>query len=487
MTVRLFKQKHILIFILVTMVFLICLKLPMDPDMGWHLQDGQLILANKGIPATDPYSYTMPDFPVIFHEWLTDIIMWLIYYRLGLLVLSVVFAAITFLAFITVARSIPARFEYQILAALLGAIASIPIIGARPQMITLLGLAMIIYIFYRFKNNPRSKIIYWLPLIFLFWVNLHGGFVIGLFILGLFLGLELLRHWLSRFIKKFSITIMAWRDWLKLAILTVGSALVTLLNPYGYKIYEEIYRTFFDCTYARQNILEWLPLKFFQLNATQFIIYLILFVILLLVAWRKIDFSYLIVTIIFGVLAFTSWRNVPLFILVSIPFWVYFVKNLTGQTLVKFMRSKWTIVVLLICLFLLGQQKYNELVPHTKSVVELAKKAHYPIELTQWLADNPQEGNVFNEYNWGGFLIWQLPEQKFFIDGRMACWEQNDIEIFRMHQRALRQEESWPEVFDQFDIKWAILGKNDLIGAVLVSQGWQEIYADDLAKILRKE
>lgn len=487
MTVKFLRQRYVLIVILIALTFLICLKLPVDPDMGWHLRDGQLILANKGIPDTDPFSYTMPDFPVIFHEWLTDIIMWLIYSRLGLLALSIIFAAITFLAFLLVARSIPAKFEYQILAALLGAIASIPIIGARPQMITLLGLAMIIFIFYRFKNNPQSRLIYWLPLIFLYWVNLHGGFVIGLFILGLFLGLELLRHWLSRFIKKFSITIMAWRDWLKLAILTIGSAIITLVNPYGYKIYEEIYRTFFNCTYARQNIMEWLPLKFFQFNAAQFIIYLILFVILLVVAWRKIDFSYLIITIIFAGLAFTSWRNVPLFILVSIPVWVYFVKNLTGQTLVKYMRSKWIMIILIIFLLFLGYQKYYELVPHTKSVVELAKKAHYPIELTQWLLDNPQEGNVFNEYNWGGFLIWQLPEQKLFIDGRMPCWEQDDVEIFRFHQRALMQEEGWMKAFDQFDIKWAIVGKNNLLAAVLISQGWQEIYVDDLARILRKE
>jgi len=354
-------------------------------------------------------------------------------------------------------------------------------------MITLLGLALVIFIFYRFKNNPSSQLIYGLPLVFLFWVNLHGGFIIGLFILGLFLSFELLRHWLSRVLKKFSIKIMAWRDWLKLTIITVVSAIITLVNPYGYKIYEEIYRTFFECTYARQNIMEWLPLRFFQFNAAQFIIYLVLFVILLLVAWRKIDFSYLIITIIFGVMAYTSWRNVPLFILVSIPFWVYFVKNLTGHTLFKLMRSKWALIILLICLILLGQQKYNELVPHTKSVVELAKKANYPIELTQWLQDNPQEGNVFNEYNWGGFLIWQLPEQKIFIDGRMACWEQDDVEIFRWHQMALGQEEGWSEAFNRYDIKWAILGKDDLIAAVLIGQGWQEIYSDDLAKILRRE
>jgi len=278
---------------------------------------------------------------------------------------------------------------------------------------------------------------------------------------------------------------MDWGKLWKLSVMAVISGLVTLINPYSYRIYEEIVRTALD-TYAKQNIMEWLPVKLNQPNALPLIIFLCLFVILFFFAWRRIDFSYLIIIIIFGYLGFSSWRNAPLLVLVTIPVWVYYVKDLTGPTLSNFLSSKWAMAVLLLIAFLLGQQRYQELVPNTKSVVELAKKGQYPYEAAQWLKDNPQSGHVFNEYNWGGFLIWQLPELKIFIDGRMAHWKQGDVEILKLHQRLSGLEEGWQSVLDRFDISWAILNASEPLGQVLKAQDWQPIYQDNIAIILKK-
>lgn len=474
-----------MIGLLVVLIFLICLKIPLDPDMGWHLRNGEYLLTERALPDTDLFSHTMPNFPVIFHEWITDIAMWTVFNNWGLLTLSIIFALISMAAFIIVAKSVGAKTEYQIVAALMGSIASIQIVGPRPQMITLLGLALVIYIFYRYKKNSLRKIIYWLPLIFLVWVNLHGGFASGLFILGLFSLLELVRHGLARLIKKWPIKLMDWVTWWKLNIIIALSGLATLANPYGYKIYQEIFRTITD-SYAKQTIIEWFPVKLTDANSTFFLVYLALFVILLIFSWRKIDIGYLIITAIFGYLAFSSWRNVPLFILVSIPFWVYFVKQLTGSMLSKLLIAKWSFFILLICAALLVQRHYLELVPSTESVVKLAEKGNYPYQLSQWLKENPQTGNTFNKYNWGGFLIWQLPQQKLFIDGRMTHWRQDDVEILKMHQRIVRLEEGWEEIFERFSINWVILAKQDPLAYVLAALDWQTIYQDEIAVILRE-
>ncbi|MBU1148727.1 hypothetical protein KKI23_01415, partial [Patescibacteria group bacterium] len=468
-------KKIILIGLLVTLIFLICLKVPLDPDMGWHLRNGQLILAEKSLPQTDPYSHTMANFPVIFHEWVTDIAMWLIYSNWGLLPLSIIFALITTSAYLLVAKSVKAKAEYQLVAALLGGIASIQIIGVRPQMITLLGLASVIYLYYRFKENPGSKLIWLLPVIMVAWVNLHGGFAIGLFILGLFSLIEVARHGLVKIFKNWRPKLMAWPTWWKLNICIFLSGLATLLNPYGYRIFQEIFRTITD-SYAKQTIVEWFPVQFSNVNATYFFVYLALFIILLIIAWREIDVGYFIVTLIFGYLAFSSWRNIPLFILVTIPFWVLFVKKLTGQILSQFLSSKWSLMVLIICVALLAQHLYTDLVPSTQSVVKLSEKVGYPYDMVQWLKDNPQTGNPFNEYNWGGYLTWQLPQQKLFIDGRMTHWRQDGVEILKLHQEILHLADGWEKTFDQFSIDWTILRKDEPLAYVLKAMGWQVLY-----------
>jgi hypothetical protein len=64
-----------------------------DHDFGWHIRMGQLILA-KGIPATDPFSYTMPSYPFVDHEWLADILLVQLYPIIGYPGLGVIYTFI---------------------------------------------------------------------------------------------------------------------------------------------------------------------------------------------------------------------------------------------------------------------------------------------------------------------------------------------------------------------------------------------------------
>lgn len=188
------KPQHFFILGCLLIIIFAALKTPYDPDMGWHFQNGQYLLEhNLKVPKTDIYTYTMPDYPLIMHEWITDILMYITYKFLGFWGLGLIFAGITTVAFYIVAKSVKAKPEYQIIASLIGVLASFSMVGIRPQVITLLFLGILLYILHRFMENPQSKIIYGLPLLFLGWVNLHGGFVIGLFVLFLFLTAELLK------------------------------------------------------------------------------------------------------------------------------------------------------------------------------------------------------------------------------------------------------------------------------------------------------
>jgi len=485
--------KYIFVALCFLMMAFIMLKVPFDPDMGWHLQNGKYLLDhNLKLPKTDIYSYTMPNFPLIMHEWVTDIFMYLIYRFTGLIGLVVIFTLLTVFAFVLVAKVIKAPVEYQMIAALLGLFASTPILGVRVQMITLMGMALVLFIIYRYRDNPKLKSIYFLPLIFLIWVNLHGGFVAGFFILGVFLFFELIKIGFKNLYdklknKQLSFKVLTWWAWWRLAVVSFISVLATLINPYTYRIYNEIYRTLTD-SYAKQVILEWMPLSLKNPMSQQFIIYLVLLVLLAIFAYKKLDFTYLGISAVFVYFSFSSWRHLPLFMIISIPYWVYITQYLVGARLLKIVRSKIFLILFLIAVIIIGYQKILPLVKIDNSVVKLAERTGNPYQAIQYLKSHPISGNMFNEYNWGGFLIWQYPEAKVFIDGRMAHWEQNGTKILKESQDVIRLE-NWQSIFGKYNIKWSFVYQNSAIAIVLsaMPDQWQEVYHDNFASIFVKK
>ena len=81
---------YILIFCLVGIFFGFKLVWFLDPDFGWHLRVGELI-AKQGIPRTDPFSFTMPSYLFVDHEWLTNVIIYFGYSLFGSVFLYFVF------------------------------------------------------------------------------------------------------------------------------------------------------------------------------------------------------------------------------------------------------------------------------------------------------------------------------------------------------------------------------------------------------------
>src|SRR5690554_6008795 len=93
----LFKYSFTFVFFLIVIfsVFFIKIYNTTDPDFGWHLRTGEIII-KEGIPKTDPFSYTMPNFPYVDHAWLTDVFIVVIYSSFGKLGLTIVFSLLMF-------------------------------------------------------------------------------------------------------------------------------------------------------------------------------------------------------------------------------------------------------------------------------------------------------------------------------------------------------------------------------------------------------
>jgi len=367
-----------------------------DPDFGWHLREGQLII-QSGIPVTDPFSYSMPSYHLIDHEWLTNILTFLVYKNLGIDVLSAIFAFIFVLAlFFAVPKKLK---QYASIPLLLGGSVMIGFAGIRTQEITWLFFALLLKII--FDEDKWRKWKFFLPLIFLPWANLHGGFAIGIAILFVVFIAETLKEKRIAY-EKLKIFLM--------------SLVVTFINPYGPRIWYEIWSTISD-TSLRWTISEWTPGVFYFDLAFCILIALSLF--LILVYRAKIPFFKIAIYFLLLFLAISSARNVPLWaicaILLTSEVSSFFITqvNKNRESVKRFEKVK-KIFIVVFSLVLLWEINSN--------LADAYNLDKYPQKAVNFLEKQHIKGNIFSTYSVGGYLIWKLPGKRVFIDGRMPSW-----------------------------------------------------------------
>ena len=229
-----------------------------DPDVWWHLRSGQLIVQTHTVFHTDPYSFTRFGQPWIDHEWLSQVLMFSLYRLAGWGGLIAGFGAVIAAAFMVVFLRCPGRPYVAGVITLLGAFASAPSWGVRPQMLTMLLASVLLLILER--SYQRPKLLWWTPVLMLLWVNLHAGYAVGLALMTLFLvgdGLDVAFG--------FELGIPARARFRALILAVVVCAVVVPLNPYGAALYAYPFR---DASFASHAEL-YRRVAFAQLSPSQ--------------------------------------------------------------------------------------------------------------------------------------------------------------------------------------------------------------------------
>ncbi|MCX6760360.1 MAG: hypothetical protein NTW46_03400, partial [Candidatus Nealsonbacteria bacterium] len=382
------------------------------------------------------------------------------------------------------------------------------------------GLAVLLFVLFRFRRNQNKKTIYLLPLLFFVWVNVHAGFSVGLFVLGLFLFFEGLKI-IYPYTKAFTMRFFSWlrkkyqfknkplkiinflrnklsdnelikesltlKSWLKLVYISLFSFAATFINPFGFKVYSLVITVIFD-KYGRARIGEWQPFSASSPIGWEFLMYLALLMILAVIYFKKIDLTLLGLGIFFTFLSFSGWRNMPILIIITIPLWVYIVKSATEPVLLQLLKKKIVLLLLFLAVITIGYQQIYTAWTVSNNPDILAKAGGYPKKAVEYIKANllKFKGNMFNEYNWGGYLIWELPEHKIFIDGRMPHLTIGDRHIFEDFNdfKELRNPK---KIIEKYHIDWVLIYSNSLVGSYLPSEGFEKVYEDDLSAIFLKE
>lgn len=202
----------------------------LDPDYYWHLQYGDWILHHRALPTTDMWSWTAAGRPYKLTQWLGEVIMALANQAGGELGTSTLAALLVCMAMAFSYKAARCYLDNRLaaLAVAMGCNAILVSLSCRPHQFTHLGLACLSWIVARFMSTGRKESLYWTPLVFALWVNLHGGYAVGLVYLWMMVGMIAADKFIINRCDEI------WSACSLMILAATAGTLATLVNPYGW-------------------------------------------------------------------------------------------------------------------------------------------------------------------------------------------------------------------------------------------------------------
>jgi hypothetical protein len=112
---------------------------------------------------------------------------------------------------------------------------------------------------------------------------------------------------------------------------------------------------------------------------------------------------------------------------------------------------------------------------------------NYPVQAVRYIQEHPIPGRMFNDYAFGGYLVWALtPQRKVFIDGRGDIYEQAGV--FADYSDIVGLKPDTFAVLQSYRINFCLVSPNSSLATLLAaSSNWQEVYKDTLSAIFVRQ
>jgi hypothetical protein len=499
-----------------------------DADIGWHIRTGEQILATHALPRTDPFSSTMQGQPWFAWEWLYDLLLGILHRACGLngvVWLCSLLVAATFALLLSQLLRRGTGLLLAIVLMLLAEAASAIHLYARPHIVSWLFSLLWFVVLEHWERCEHTSVPRWIPWFFpasmLLWVNLHGGWLFGVVLLGIYSFAVFVESWRTQ--DPFA-AIRSSRRARAMAWAWVASVLATLVNPFGWRLHAHIYRYLSD-RYLMDRIDEFRSPDFHGWAERCFAVILMLALIAFWSNGRsnnriKLRLSQLLVVLLAAYAGFYSSRNLPvssmLLALIAGPIlWENFVSladkpgawqwvrnsadristfsDRMGAQEMRLRGHLWPVVsvalALAICLHggRLGSRQlidahFDQQRMPVAAVTFLLEELH---------GEQASTEPVFSTDNWGGYLIYRMnpgrlyPERKVVVDDRHDLYGSGRI---RQYLILMQAEPGWQSVLKEWRIRTALLPTGSTLANLLreVPQDWRVAYEDKVAVVFEK-
>jgi hypothetical protein len=467
-----------------------------DTDLWGHVRFGQVMLSTGHLLRADIFSYSAAGQPWINHEWLSEVVMALSYGAMGVVGLKLMkflcAGAVVLLLAVSVGDTgaEPVLQFGMLLAAAFGLQLQIQF---RPQLFDYIFLSALLALFSRARSRGRAPLWVVLPMMVL-WANLHGGFFLGIVVLGVYAAatgiLDILEgKGVSRA--------------LRLGLLTLAALLVTLINPYGIGEWRIVAHTLGN-PYTMGSGAEFQSFYHvlagtYRTGAPLFPFILALAVLTALpisfaLAPCKDDLPELAIAALMVCLALYSVRNTALAVIAcTAP--IAFHLNLafrrighSGDAAASIgsaqpdslppgaspaVQAAALVAAVAICL---GNGLFSE---------RLRDFTGYPVGAVAFMKQHRLKGRIFNELIWGSYIFWHATDSQVFIDGRFEmvyppAVQRDYLDFVRGGSRA-------PKVLAAYPTDYVLMPSDSpAAGFVAAQEKWRMIYRDPVAALFAR-
>ncbi|MEO9045386.1 MAG: hypothetical protein ABI352_10270 [Candidatus Dormibacter sp.] len=458
-----------------------------DADYWWHIVTARWILDHHALPAHDLFTYTVPDHAWTDHEYLSELLMYGLGRVGGQLGVSVGLGAVTWAGFWLILKRInlhPQPYVATAAALALGAVAGVAVWGPRPQMITFAFICLELYLVERFLSG-RVRELYAMPLVVLVWANFHGGFIIAFLFLGIAFLVEGARWLLAR--DNTDARIRAVR----VAVISVASAVAGLVNPHGIALYAYSWRT---QTSAVQQafITEWQSPDFHTLSMRGLEAMMVLLLIGVAIRRGRFTAFQVLVAVAGLVLALQSVRHIAVFVAAATPLlaWAWGpvlgglwhrARGFTSRASLRPQEALGAAALLAAAVTLAALATLRVLLGHqAASTVE-----NFPSGAAAYLDSHPSTGTrMFSDYGWGGYMIYRFypdPNRRVFIFGEADLMGDT---IMNEYADVVGLKSDWLDILNRHQVDYIVYDPNTALTSALATQpNWHQVYADSVAVI----
>jgi hypothetical protein len=458
-----------------------------DGDMLRHLRHGAWILEHGEFIHADPFSYTRGGDPFVSFEYGSQVLYALAHQVGGLAGVAVlasllIAASYALLTRFLLSRGVDAFLTYlvSIAAAILGAVHW----TARPHLFSLLGVILLLHWLEPGERGPRT---WWLAPIFLVWANLHGGFVFGLVLLGIYLTGSVLEWWLGGD-RPF------WAGRVKYYVQALAIAgLATLANPNGWNLHLHIIR-FFGEPFLRDNTHEFLSPDFHTAGGKMLLAALLGIVTLLAVVPGRPTGPRLLLVLANVAFTLQAQRNIPL--LASTVFPVLAIhydaawRRLPDWRGVRAVferdarRGRDGPFIAAVAILLGGLALLRGSVLGYQLIPAQLDPHEFPVAAVRRARTAGVEGRIFHDFIWGGYILYAWPKQRVFIDGGTDFY---GSALMSTYMDVAGLQPGWRDTLVARDIGLVLMPTRSPLVNELAQDGWLVRYCDPTAALLERD
>lgn len=515
-------MKKIITFLLILVSFIISIctiSNTFDGDYGWHLRFGRDAFENN-FQYLD--SYTWPNYgqPWVNHEWGGDIIFWFLYSHFGHFAIVLLTAVSLTTSIIIVQKTFNKEINISFgLSATLSIMALQFIMAPRLAMIGPLFFSILVW---TLEKIPQRKTYYLWPILIWLWSTIHGSWIlafitINIYIVGQIGQTILKKHWPKYMSKEIAWNLKTYINIILFEFISIG---VILINPYGYRIITEVI-SYFTENFYKEYIIEWLPSYTYPIFIWPLILATTMLVFMVHgYLKKKVTLAQFL---LFTALFYTTLRHKRnnLYMVVACAPVLTFILDKVTKELPKLKKiliyTLFPITILLIYNFTKHTNITNNVWENEKLLTR--PPMIYPYDCANFLrqkTDN-EKIKIFNEFWWGGYLNWALPNALVYFDGRgTATWHYNDSQTMLQKYGEIKFGKDGLKELNNYPINYILLEKNPfkyrkanqinrflvgdqkiktmiadsktpLIEELNASPIWETIYDDDICQIWQKK